>query len=482
MAMTRRADRSKRPLPWLRGLIVAALVGAPAAVPAAAAEKAVPGSRQQVELSFAPLVKRVAPAVVNIYARKEVRRAGSPFFDDPFFRRFFGDEFGFGRPGKRIESSLGSGVVVRKDGVIVTNNHVIKDADEIVVAFADRREFRAEVILADERTDLAVLRIETNGSELPVLELRDSEDLEVGDLVLAIGNPFGVGQTVTSGIVSALARTQVGISDFRFFIQTDAAINPGNSGGPLVTMDGKVVGINTAIFSQSGGSVGIGFAIPSNMVAVVIQGAVSTGKVVRPWLGASGQALTAEIAGALGLERAVGVLVNEVYPGGPAEQGGLKVGDVVRAVDGRPVDDPPSLIFRIGSRPVGGSIELSVLRDGAPITIEVELHPAPEDPPRNIVALEGSHPIAGATVGNLSPALAEELGVNTLARGVIIIKIMRGSPAHRLRLLPGDVVLSVNGQKIDTVAALQAALRAGRGDWRIGLRRGDKKLNLVVRA
>ena len=482
--MTDRAKVSARRWPWALGAMLAALGAALGAASAAAQEKLAPQSRQQIELSFAPVVKRVAPAVVNIYARKEVRRARSPIFDDPFFRRFFGEDFGFGRPSKRIENSLGSGVIVSEDGLIVTNNHVIKGADEIIVALADRREFVAKVVLADKRTDLAALRIETATEKLPVLELRDSNDLEVGDLVLAIGNPFGVGQTVTSGIVSALARTGVGISDFQFFIQTDAAINPGNSGGPLVTMDGRLVGISTAIFSRSGGSNGIGFAIPSNIVAVVIRGAIGEGKILRPWLGASGQAVGPEIANSLGLDRPTGVLVNEVYPGGPAERAGLKVGDIVSAVDGRPVDDPPSLVFRIGSRAVGGTVKLSLLRDGKPLTVAVELRRAPEEPPRNVTALEGSHPIAGATVGNLSPAFAEELGVgvDTLARGVIIVKIVRGSPAHRLRLRPGDIVLSVNGQKIETVAELQETLDAAHGEWRISLRRGDQKLNLVVRA
>jgi serine protease Do len=238
--------------------------------PVSAEQKALPESRHQIELSYAPLVKQVGPSVVNIYAHKRVGRTRSPIFDDPFFQRFFGEDFGFGRPSSRIENSLGSGVIVRSDGLIVTNHHVIEGADEIIVALPDRREFRAEVVLADQRTDLAVLRIETGDGELPALEFRDSDELEVGDLVLAIGNPFGVGQTVTSGIVSALARTGVGVSDFQFFVQTDAAINPGNSGGPLVTMDGRIAGINTAIFSRSGGSIGIGFAIPSNMAAAVV--------------------------------------------------------------------------------------------------------------------------------------------------------------------------------------------------------------------
>ena len=274
----------------LSATVVMAAVFA-AAVGPASAGKALPTSRGEVELSFAPLVKTAAPAVVNIYTRKVVRtRRLAPLFDDPFFRRFFGDKFGFGngRPRQRIQNSLGSGVIVAGEGIVVTNRHVIEGADQITVVLADRREFDATIVGSDDRTDLAVLRIDAGVDSLPSLDLRDSDTLEVGDLVLAIGNPFGVGQTVTSGIVSALARTQVGISDLNFFIQTDAAINPGNSGGALVTMDGKLAGINSAIFSKSGGSHGIGFAIPANMVRSVVAGLAEGRRLVRPWLGAWG--------------------------------------------------------------------------------------------------------------------------------------------------------------------------------------------------
>ena len=304
--------------PMRGALWLAAAVFALTANGAALAEagKRPPSDREEMRLSFAPLVKRAAPAVVNIYARRVVRSAPvSPFFNDPFFRRFFGEDFSFGRPREQVQNSLGSGVVVRSDGLVVTNHHVIKDASEITVVFADRREFDAKLIGSDERTDLAVLRIEPGGQALPHLGLRDSDDLEVGDLVLAIGNPFGVGQTVTSGIVSALARTAAGISDFGFFIQTDAAINPGNSGGALVSLDGRLVGINTAIYSRGGGSVGIGFAIPSNMVAMVVDSVDRAGRVVRPWIGARTQDVTAAIAASLGQPRPSGAIVRQVYPG-----------------------------------------------------------------------------------------------------------------------------------------------------------------------
>src|SRR5215469_720541 len=280
-------------------------------VAALAQTRAVAETRAELQLSFAPVVKKTAPAVVNVFSRRTVRTQVSPLFDDPFFRRFFADNAPFQVPSERVQRSLGSGVLVAADGTIVTNHHVIKDADEVTVVLADRREFEAKILRSDEHVDLAVLKIETHGERLPFLELRDSDELEVGDLVLAIGDPFGVGQTVTSGIVSALARTGVGVSDYRFFIQTDAAINPGNSGGALVSLDGRLVGINTAIYSRSGGSIGIGFAIPSLMVKAVLAGAGTTGRIVRPWLGASGQPVTSDLVPGLGLKRPMGVLLND---------------------------------------------------------------------------------------------------------------------------------------------------------------------------
>ena len=267
-----------------------------------AAAEDVPSSRAEIQLSFAPLVKQVAPAVVNIYTHTVVTQQQplSPLFNDPFFRQFFGDDF-FGKPVERDQNALGSGVLVRADGLVVTNVHVIKGAQEIKVVLSDGREFTAKPVTVDDQTDIALLKIDPAGAELPVLELADSDALEVGDLVLAIGNPFGVGQTVTSGIISALARTQRGINDYGFFIQTDAAINPGNSGGALVTLDGRLAGINTAIVTRTGGSVGIGFAIPANMVRTVIAAVDNGGQVVRPWIGATGQPVTAELAEGFGL-------------------------------------------------------------------------------------------------------------------------------------------------------------------------------------
>jgi serine protease Do len=468
-------------------LVLAAVAACLALTPAGDARaqsalKQVPTSQAQIELSYASVVKRAAPAVVNIYSRRVVREVRrSPMFDDPFFQRFFGQGLDMGVPRERVQSSLGSGVIVRADGVIVTNNHVIKEAQQITVALADRREFEARVLVADERTDLAVLRIDTRGEQLPMLGFEDSDQVEVGDLVLAIGNPFGVGQTVTSGIVSALARTRVGISDYQFFIQTDAAINPGNSGGALVGLDGRLVGINTAIYSRDGGSNGIGFAIPANMVKSVVDAALSGGKIVRPWLGATGQAVTAEIAGGLGLDRPAGVLIDEVYPGGPADRAGLRVGDVVLAVDGKEIFDPEALNFRIATLGVGQVARLSVLQKGVRKEVSLPLSPAPEAPKRNISRIDGANPLSGATVGNLSPAFADELGVDLMARGVIVLETADGSPSERVGLRPGDIVAAINGERIDNVDSLVEILNRGSGNWRLTIRRRDQTLNVVVR-
>ena len=451
---------------------------------AIADDRVVPDSREQISLSFAPLVRDAAPAVINIYTRRIVQqRSTSPLFDDPFFQRFFGPRFRVDGPRERVVNALGSGVIVRSTGLAVTNHHVIEGADEITVVLADRREFDAEVVLSDERTDLAVLQLSglENGAAVPALDLADNEDLAVGDLVLAIGNPFGVGQTVTSGIVSALARTDVGISDYSFFIQTDAAINPGNSGGALVDMNGRLVGINSAIFSRTGGSLGIGFAIPASMVRVVIASVEQGRPLVRPWVGASGQTVTSEIAQSMGLDRPGGVLINRLHPDGPAERAGLQVGDVVLALNDSPVDDPAGLRFRIATQPLGEEADLSVLREGELITLTIALTAPPEDPPRQTTLLEGQHPFAGAVVANLSPALVEELGISLQdQQGVVVLEVHPRTPARRVRLEPGDIWVSVNGTAIATVDDLVAALdESGRG-WRIAIRRGGRVIETVI--
>jgi serine protease Do len=447
-----------------------------AAAPVAAATKTLPKNKAQIQLSFAPLVKRAAPAVVNIYTRRVVEQVvRSPLFDDPFFRRFFGERFGGGGPTRRRQqNSLGSGVLLTADGLIVTNHHVIAGADEITVALSDRREFDAALILDDERTDLAVLKIDTDGEKFPFLQLRDSDSLEVGDLVLAIGNPFNVGQTVTSGIVSALARTGIGVSDFQFFIQTDAAINPGNSGGALITMDGRLAGINTAIYSKTGGSNGIGFAVPSAMVRAVLTSAkAGLEHVIRPWLGASTQTVTADIAASMGMKRPLGVMVRTIFPGGPADSAGMAVGDVILAVDGHDVASPRALNFRLGTRMIGEDASFAMLRDGNVRPITLKLMAAPEIPPRKLTELGGRQPLTGVTVANLSPALAEELGRDTWSRGVIIMQVDRRTPARRY-LRAGDKILQVNRTRINLVKDLVSAMETPVEEWRITMQRGSK--------
>lgn len=460
-----------------RAWMAAAFVACAALLaPDVARAQQTPTSREQIQMSFAPLVKRTAPAVVNIFSKKIVRQAANPLANNPFFQEFF-QRFGGQMPGglgqERVQNSLGSGVIIRPDGLIVTNHHVIKEADQITVVLADRREFEAKIVRLDERTDLAVLKIEPKEA-LPALAFGDSDALEVGDLVLAIGNPFGVGQTVTSGIVSAVARTQTGVSDFRSFIQTDAAINPGNSGGALVTLDGRLIGVNTAIFSRSGGSIGIGFAIPAAMVRAVVEGAASGTRVVRPWLGAGGQAVTADMAEALGLPRPIGVQVNEILPDGPAARAGLRIGDVITAVDGREVDDDEALRFRVATLRIGSTAQLTIQRQGRPMTLTVQLQAPPENPPREQSLLAGPSPFAGAVVVNLSPALVEELGLRVSPRGVMVLEIQRGSTANRVGILPGDVLLQVNGRDVQTVSQIREISAQKQQRWRFSMRRNGQ--------
>lgn len=448
--------------------------------PAAAQTRVVPSARAEVQLSFAPVVKRVAPAVVNVYAQRAVRNQRlSPMFDDPLFKRFFGDA-PQGLPRDRVESSLGSGVIVDRSGLIVTNHHVIKDATDVKVALSDKREFEADIVLKDERTDLAVIRIRERG-DFPVAELGDSEALEVGDLVLAIGNPFGVGQTVTQGIVSALARTQVGVADFRFFIQTDAAINPGNSGGALVDVDGRLVGIPSAIFSRSGGSIGIGFAIPVTMVRFIIEQARNGGVVRRPWFGATLQAVTADVAETLGIKRPTGALVAGIAPGGPAARAGLRIGDLVMAIDGVEIDDPDSFGYRFSTKPLGSATKLSVLRQGRSVSADVTLAVAPETVARDERTIRGSSPFQGATVANLSPAVAEEMNLSGDAEGVVVKDVVDGSAAQRVGFRKGDIILDVNGTRIDSTRTLERAASSDPGLWRLAISRDGQVLRMAFR-
>ncbi|MEM9146619.1 MAG: trypsin-like peptidase domain-containing protein [Pseudomonadota bacterium] len=415
---------------------------------------AVPQSEAQIRLSFAPVVRAATPAVVNIYTRKIVQRRRSPFADDPFFREFFGDLFR-SVPGRRIENSLGSGVIVDPSGIVVSNNHVVGGADEITVVLADKREFEAEVIFADRESDLAVLRLE-GAAGLPALALRDSDTLEVGDLVLAIGNPFGVGQTVTSGIVSGLARSGRGQLSDGYFIQTDAAINPGNSGGALVDMEARLIGVNTAILSRSGGSNGIGFAVPANLVARVIEAAISGAETLsRPWLGFEGQSVTGDLAEALGIGTPRGVLIDALHSAAPLASAGLVPGDVILRIGEDSVDSLTELEFRVATLGTGGVATLSYLREGRERTARVALATAPEVPPRDITRIRRGA-LNGLVLMSVNPAVIQEFDLPVSARGVLVADA-RGR-ARRAGLRPGDVLLEANGDALREVGDFTEAL------------------------
>jgi Do/DeqQ family serine protease len=431
-------------------------------------EARVPSSPGEIKLSFAPVVKRVAPSVVNVYA---ARVDHVPMFDDPIFRRFFGG----GR--EQVQRSLGSGVIVDPSGLVVTNLHVIENADQIKVSLADKREFEADIVLRDQHADLAVLRLKDAHERFPAIDLGDSDALQVGDIVMALGNPFGVGQTVTHGIVSAVARTQVGVTDYQFFIQTDAAINPGNSGGALVDLGGRLVGINTAIFSRSGGSQGIGFAIPVNMVKGVVASAQGGSAVVRrPWLGAKLQPVTQEIADSLSLKRPAGALVSSVAVKSPAARAGMRVGDLVVSVDGQDVDDVNAFDYRFATKPIGGNANIGVMRGGREMKLAVALETVPETP-RDEAIIKTRSPFLGAKIANLSPALAEELRMDIDVKGVVVTEVEGGSTAETFGLQKGDIVLVVNGVRIENPRDLVNVLSQPSRLWRLTIQRGGQQIS-----
>jgi len=453
-------------------LFASILFAAPAAAQdadlAAAQDRIVPDSRVEMQLSFAPIVREVAPAVVNVFSRRVVNNQ-NPFANDPVFSRMF-------RSQPREQNSLGSGVIVDHSGVIVTNYHVVAGATELRVVLADRREFEAQVLLTDEATDLAVLKIETD-EPLPMLPFNMTDDPEVGDLVLAIGNPFGVGQTVTSGIVSALARTDVGQTDFASFIQTDAAINPGNSGGALVDMRGQLIGVNSMIFSRSGGSNGIGFAIPVEMVRRVVDTALSEGELIRPWLGARLQPVTGDIASSFGMTRPRGALVSEIYPEAAADNGGLLQGDIVLAVDGHEISNDAGARFRLAIRAAGENARFTVLRGEDEIELDVPVSPAPGATTPDLLPVEGRNPLSGVRLVQLSPAFNETVGLDPFLDGVVVMNVQRRSVAARYGFRPGDRLVSLMGQPIETLDdAVSIATRFdGEREWPIVLdRRGQR--------
>ena len=441
--------------------------------PLAQPTRAAPGDSMTMKMSFAPVVRRAAPAVVNISSKRLVRQQADPFWQ----------MFGMGAPRERVEGSLGSGVIVRADGIIITNNHVVQGGQEITVALADRREFPAKVLLADPRTDLAVLKIDVGAERLPVLPIDDTGEAQVGDLVLAIGDPFGVGQTVTNGIISALNRTADPNGDAaNAYIQTDAAINPGNSGGALIDMDGDLIGVNSFILSRSGSSSGVGFAIPGAMVKRIVETAAGGGQVVvRPWLGAKTQPVTSDIAHSLGMSLPSGALVAELWPEGPAARAGLKPEDVILSVDGKAVADPAAVTYALGSSRPGQSLKLGVRRAGTNLTLSLRAEAPPAIPARDERAISGRNPFDGATVVNLSPAVADELGIDPFAgRGVMVTKMTRGF-AMNAGLRPGDLIRRVNGREISTVRDLTAVVGSDGGQWQVTIVRGGQEISANFR-
>ena len=423
--------------------------------------RVLPEDALSMKASFAPVVREAAPAVVNIAA------IGVQQYRDPFW----------GIPGQRQTGSVGSGVIVRPNGVVVTNNHVIEGMQQIRVTLNDRREFSARVVLADARSDIAVLQLEGVTDRLPTLNIDDREEQQVGDLVLAIGNPFGVGQTVTNGIISALNRTETGISDSGSFIQTDAAINPGNSGGALVDMDGDLIGINTAIFSRSGSSSGVGFAVPATLVKRVVDSAVGGATaVVRPWLGVKGDSVSAEIARSLGLERPQGLVVTDVWSGGPGDRAGLREGDIITAIDGAEVNDLGGLNFRVGTREPNDTVEVSILRDGGARTLNARVQPLPGNPDVERAAVIRSGVLSGARVLALNPALADSLGGDPFTSGVIVGDVDRRGYAARF-LARGDLILALDGRAVTSPDQLADVPRGAQ----ITIQRRGQQATLLIR-
>jgi len=464
-------------LAWIPAFAGMTLVIFTALLPARA--ESVVSTSGQLTFSYAPIVKKVSPAVVNIFVKRVVHeRVGlSPFLNDPVFRQFFGNAPDVGGPVReKVERSLGSGVIIATDGQIVTSNHVVKDAKEISIVLADRREFEAKVVRRDPQSDLAFLHIDTNG--LPFLEVRDSDTLEVGDVVLAVGNPFGVGQTVTHGIISALARPAQGVSDYQFFIQTDAAINPGNSGGALVDTQGRLIGINTAIYSTSGGSNGIGFAIPANIVKAVQTSQVKEGRVVRPWIGLSVQPVTQEVADAMGLKSLSGALVRKALKGAPAEKAGIREGDVITVVGSNAIDDDKSLIYRTSTLAVGSSVEVTLIRKG----VEKKVMFVVEGPPKSDAAthtLKDLGPLSGLVVATLTPSIAMQLGMEAQDSGGVAV--LGGSGQAGAMLQKGDVITEVDQQPVADVEDLERALAGKKHGWALTVRRGEGTLTLTLR-
>ncbi|MEP7342820.1 MAG: DegQ family serine endoprotease [Acidobacteriota bacterium] len=426
---------------------------------------------------FAPMVKQALPAVVSIVSTKVVKPNGgdeglAPLFNDPRFREFFGNRMPNQRqPREQRERGLGSGVIVNPDGYILTNNHVIDGASDIKVALADKRELKARVIGADPKTDIALLKVE--GTDLPTLSFADSSQVQVGDIALAIGNPFGIGKTVTMGIISATGRGNLGIEDYEDFIQTDAAINPGNSGGALINTRGELIGINTAILSRAGGNQGVGFAVPGNMARQVMNQLSKGGKVVRGYIGTSIQDVTPEVAKAFGLSEARGALISEVADGGPAAKAGIVKGDVITALDGQPVVDNRELRLKISQMAPGTPVKLMLFRDGKEREAIVTLGELPAEKQAAEAEPSQESSMEGISVEGLTPQIARQLELPASTSGVLVSSVQEGSAAADAGLRRGDVIQEVNRKPVGSVAEFRQALKlAGKNSVLLVVNRG----------
>ncbi|MEQ9259616.1 MAG: trypsin-like peptidase domain-containing protein [Roseovarius sp.] len=452
-------------------LILLALLGV-----SAAAQMRVPTSQAEIQTGFVPVVQAAAPAVVNIYAKRVVS-VRSPFANDPFFQDLFRD---FGTQRQRVENSLGSGVILGEDGIVVSNYHVVGEATDIRVVLNDRREFSARVLLSDEESDLAVLQME-EAEDMPALPIRDSDTVQVGELVLAIGNPFGVGQTVSSGIVSGLARSGTATGNARgYFIQTDAPINPGNSGGALVDVNGALIGINTAILSRSGGSNGIGFAIPSSLVAqFVAQARAGHERFERPWAGLTGQPVTADMAEGLGLERPGGVVLAELHSQSVFLEAGLAPGDVITAIDGHPVNTPAEMLFRMSVTGIGTEASVTYLRDGQAREAQVRMTRPPDTPARAPRITGQRSAIPGMTLSTVNPAAIADYGLPLSTEGVLVDD--PGEIGLRAGLRPGDVLRGINGVPVEDSATADALLENPGRSLALDVQRGTQRLAMRFR-
>ncbi|MDA5556472.1 trypsin-like peptidase domain-containing protein [Shimia sp. MMG029] len=458
----------------IRAAMIALTLGLATTV---SAETKIPQTQSEIALGFAPLVKQAAPAVVNIFAKRVVQARQSPFSGDPFFDQFFRN---FGTPQPRVENSLGSGVILTEDGIVVSNYHVVGMSTDIRVQLNDRSEYTADVLLADEESDLAILKLK-EAEGLPFLTLRDSDSVDVGELVMAIGNPFGVGQTVTSGIVSGLARSGVATGNARgYFIQTDAAINPGNSGGALVDVNGDLIGINTSILTRSGGSNGIGFAIPARLVAQFVdQARTGFESFQRPWAGMFGQPVDADMAEGLGLDRAGGIVITEMHAVSPFLNAGFEPGDVILALDGQPVNTPAEMIFRMSVAGLGSEVAVQMVREGREEERMVLMTIAPEEPSRAQLTTGRRAAIPDLVISNINPAVLSSYGLPLSAEGVVVEN--PGDIGARLGLHPGDVLRLIDGQVIETTADADKALRAARNRLTLEVQRGTQRLVMRFR-